>query len=228
VSAITNLAQTTAQLALQLLVIKAQRGMTASDGSNFSIAAMATIEEVHSDEMEITEHPVEQGSVIADHAFARPSEVILTLGWSNSPNETGLSNQILGAAANSNPAIQAVVAAAKAYQGYVNFSNGDSTIDDAYTQLLYAYQNRILFDVQTGRRLYLNMLIKSIGLTTNQQTENSMLVRVTCRQILMAKTQTVTVPDSSLMANPESNGATVNRGTVNAKTASNINTNALP
>ena len=44
--------------------------------------ADAVVEEQHSDELIITEHPVEQGSVIADHAYKLPSRVVLTYVWS--------------------------------------------------------------------------------------------------------------------------------------------------
>jgi hypothetical protein len=44
--------------------------------------AQVVIEEVERDELTITEHPVEQGAPIADHAFKRPSEVTIRAGWS--------------------------------------------------------------------------------------------------------------------------------------------------
>jgi hypothetical protein len=70
--------------------------------------------------------------------------------------------------------------------------------------------------IYTGKRVYRNMLIKSLATTTDAKTENSLIIRIGCKQILMAQTQTVTVPDSSNMTNPQQNGATVNMGTVSA------------
>ena len=46
------------------------------------IVAEVTIEEAAEDELQITEHPVEQGAPIADHAFKRPSTVTIRAGWS--------------------------------------------------------------------------------------------------------------------------------------------------
>jgi hypothetical protein len=43
-----------------------------------------TISERHRDEMMITQHPIEIGSVIADHAFKKPIKAVLTVGFSNS------------------------------------------------------------------------------------------------------------------------------------------------
>ncbi|PWT77518.1 MAG: hypothetical protein C5B60_02475 [Chloroflexi bacterium] len=46
--------------------------------------AECTVSEDHDDELTITEHPVEHGAAIADHAFKRPSEVRCRIGWTAS------------------------------------------------------------------------------------------------------------------------------------------------
>src|SRR6185437_13624466 len=46
--------------------------------------ANVTVEEQHLDELSITDHPVEQGSVISDHAYKRPASVTIRAMWSNS------------------------------------------------------------------------------------------------------------------------------------------------
>lgn len=43
-----------------------------------------TIEEVSRDTTFITQHPVERGASISDHAFMMPVELEMTLGWSDS------------------------------------------------------------------------------------------------------------------------------------------------
>lgn len=48
-----------------------------------------TIEEAHSDELAITEHPVEQGAAIADHAYRRPASLVFRIGFSNSSRQAG-------------------------------------------------------------------------------------------------------------------------------------------
>lgn len=42
------------------------------------------VREVGRDELVITDHPVETGAAISDHAFIRPVEVEMVLGWSDS------------------------------------------------------------------------------------------------------------------------------------------------
>ena len=48
------------------------------------IIADVTIEETHTDRSEITQHPVEQGAAITDHAYDQPQRVTIVAGWSNS------------------------------------------------------------------------------------------------------------------------------------------------
>jgi len=43
-----------------------------------------TLSEVHRDDMVVTDHPVEKGAPISDHAFKRPVSVELRYAWSNS------------------------------------------------------------------------------------------------------------------------------------------------
>lgn len=64
------------------------------------IIAQVTIEESATDDLVITEHPVEQGAPIADHAFKRPSNVTIRAGWSVSGSydlsaETGVYGLLL-------------------------------------------------------------------------------------------------------------------------------------
>ncbi|MGX9980716.1 phage baseplate protein [Methylobacterium fujisawaense] len=48
------------------------------------IYADVTVEEVHRDEVIITQHPIEGGGVITDHAYKRPAELEIRCGFSNS------------------------------------------------------------------------------------------------------------------------------------------------
>lgn len=49
-----------------------------------TILADVTVEENHRDEVIITQHPVEGGGVITDHAYKRPAELEIRCGFSNS------------------------------------------------------------------------------------------------------------------------------------------------
>ncbi|VVD29155.1 conserved protein of unknown function [Paraburkholderia dioscoreae] len=43
-----------------------------------------SVEEAHHDELTITDHPVEQGASVSDHAYKNPADVTCRYGWSNS------------------------------------------------------------------------------------------------------------------------------------------------
>ncbi|WP_024904459.1 phage baseplate protein [Robbsia andropogonis] len=221
--------------ALQLVSIKTKRGLYASDGS-FSMVAHATIEEVHEDELEVTDKPVETGSVISDHAYARPSGLQLTLGWSNSPTAAGAlaaAQQAAGLAGAVSGTALAVVAGVQLVTGAAStlsaLSGGVTIVNQQYANLLSLYKARTLFTIYTGRRVYSNMIIKSLTLTTDEKTENSMLIRVGCREILMAQTQTVSVgSDASVMSSPEKTQAVQDSGVVTPVPTTTINVTALP
>lgn len=74
-----------------LFVVKrgffASAARAAPDALTEPLIATLTEEEQHHDELMITEHPVEQGAPITDHAFKQAAQVQLRLGWSASDPE---------------------------------------------------------------------------------------------------------------------------------------------
>ena len=103
----TTVALQTAQLAAQVLIkpkyTSAIQNITDSNNAQLitidpftkkigpkTIIADATVEERHMDRLEITNHPVETGAAITDHAFYHPPELTLVLGWSNSAKPSKL------------------------------------------------------------------------------------------------------------------------------------------
>ena len=50
--------------------------------------ATITLEELAEDELEITQHPVQQGAAITDHAFKKPATVNITVQWGENLAET--------------------------------------------------------------------------------------------------------------------------------------------
>lgn len=146
--------------------------------------AMMTVEEAHVDELEITDHPVEYGARVSDHAFLRPSEVTVVCGWSNSAQAMGGGGGILGLAGG---VVQGLV---KTVSGIKNILGGNtqSEVRAVYQNMLQLQASRVPFEVWTGKRVYANMLIKSLRVTTNGDTENALVVTCVCRQVLIART----------------------------------------
>jgi hypothetical protein len=57
--------------------------------------ADVTVEEIHADALQVTDNPVEQGAVVSDHAFLKPSRLVIKAGWSNSsPQAAGDPNYV--------------------------------------------------------------------------------------------------------------------------------------
>jgi hypothetical protein len=101
--------------------------------------------------------------------------------------------------------------------GYSNSSvqaNGDPNyVQDIYAQFLALQASRQPFDVITGKRPYTNMLITMLHTVTDEATENALLLTVRMKEVILVDTQTVSVPSTANMTNPQSNGATQSTGT---------------
>lgn len=165
--------------------------------------AQVTIEERHADEMVITDHPVESGAVISDHAYMLPSSVLIRAGWSESPSVDG--------------GIGSLTAdVGLGLSGLTSMTSGEGvgSVREVYENMLVLQSSRIPFEIQTGKRLYQNMLIRRLETTTDKENENSIIMTIDCREVLIVKTQVVSVgapPEDQ--ENAESTQATSEKGT---------------
>jgi hypothetical protein len=121
-----------------------------------------TVEERHSDRLEVTRQPVEIGAEISDHAFMEPFEVSVRYGWSDS---TPLA--------------------------------GEGHILAIYAQLQSLQASRQPFDLVTGKRAYQSMMLTEMEVTTDQHTENVLMVEARCQQIIIVSTAEVQVPPAN-------------------------------
>ncbi|GAB7197665.1 phage baseplate protein [Dickeya oryzae] len=151
------------------------------------------IAEKHSDTLEITEHPVEKptssgAGFVADHAYRRPSEVVMEVGFAGGGSLLDLVNtSAIGISAGLSP-------------------------KEVYQQLLDLQRERIPFDVVTGKRQYTNMLIRSLEVTTDRASENVLMAVLTLREVIISSTQTVQVTDKQDMKLGADTSATQNAG----------------
>lgn len=135
------------------------------------------IEELHTDDLAVTDHPVETGAAISDHAFKLPARVEIRCGWSNSNAEA---------------------------EGYVQQINA---------ALISLQAKREPFTVYTGKRVYQNMLAGRVGVETNAEAENALLVSIGLREVIITQTQTTGAAQSA-QAMPEKTGSISETGTV--------------
>jgi hypothetical protein len=68
--------------------------ITTSSRSFSTLIPDVVLREVNKDELIVTDHPVERGAAISDHAFMRPLEVDMQMGWSDSTGGVGYCQEI--------------------------------------------------------------------------------------------------------------------------------------
>lgn len=148
-----------------------------------------TIEEHHVDTLTITDHSVEQGAAITDHAFKNPAEITMRVAWSNSKS---IANSII---------------TGSLFKGQIANAN------DLYRQLLELQESRKVFDLVTGKRTYTSMLIKQLAVTTDHDSENSLIVTALMRQIIIVQTDAVELKPAEQHSDPQDTSSILNAGT---------------
>lgn len=211
---ISGLVFPAASIGLGSLLIRPRRGFfppPSEVGPPDVLRPQVTLEERHTDELEITEHPVEQGAAISDHAYKRPAEVVITCAWSNSPPApSGIFTQAVGlGAALGGPVVGAIGAIPATLGGLraaqsVFKGNDSNQVKQIYDRLLKLQQSRIPFDVLTAKRSYTNMLFKTLTVTTDPENENNLMLVAVCRQVIIVRTQVISFnSDPETQADPE-------------------------
>ncbi|MDE9483692.1 hypothetical protein KKJ30_18555 [Xenorhabdus bovienii] len=162
------------------------------------IVPSVVISEKHMDSTEITEHPVQRGATISDHAYDKPSEVTMEIGFA------GGGSLIDGFDTSK----------IKLFDLDTGATLGKSP-KEVYEQLLKLKASKEPFDVTTGKRQYKNMLIRAIEVTTDKTSENVLMVTLTLREVIIVETQTapVTAPPER-MKYPLDTAPAVDRGRV--------------
>ncbi|QCT20843.1 hypothetical protein FEM41_14905 [Jejubacter calystegiae] len=158
------------------------------------------VSEKHADTLEITEHPVETGAAVSDHAYKRPAEVTMEVGFSGGGSLLDFVNTAA-----------------------IGLSVGLSP-KETYQQLLELQESRVPFDVVTGKRLYSNMLMRALEVTTDRTSENVLMATLTLREVIITSTQSVQVADKQNMAQGVNTSAVQNSGT---KTTTPVNQSLL-
>ncbi|EPD8657571.1 phage baseplate protein [Yersinia enterocolitica] len=147
------------------------------------------ISEKHQDALEITEHPVEVGAAVNDHAYKRAAEVTMEVGFAGG-------GSLLDFVDTST----------------IGLSLGKSP-EEVYQELRELQESRQPFDVITGKRKYSNMLIRGIEVTTDKTSENVLMCVLTLREVIMSQTESIKVAGKENMQEGVSTSAMQNTGT---------------
>jgi len=127
----------------------------------------AVFEETHEADMEVTDNPVETGVVVSDHAFMKPLRVMLSAGVSDTPLAVVTDDPFASDAGRSRRAFE----------------------------LLTELQKRAEpFDLQTGLKLYENMVCTSIRTSQDKDSSGALLFTAELREVIIVYTQVVTYP----------------------------------
>lgn len=133
--------------------------LSASDGGNSTYYFFdAVFRTEHTSELRITEHPVQTGANISDHAYQIPYRLVMQIGMSDTMDS---------------------------YQaGAWSDTSGKSVA--AYQALIGLQQSRALLSITTRLTNYSNMLIESIRSDDTAETQYGLKAIVTFRQVLFA------------------------------------------
>ncbi|WON76306.1 phage baseplate protein [Serratia sp. UGAL515B_01] len=164
-----------------------------------AIVPSIVISEKHSDSTVITEHPVGFGAAINDHAYNRPADLVMELGF-----------------AGAGSLVDFLDTSEYEIAGH-EISIGTSP-KEIYQQLLDLQNSFEYFSVTTGKRKYKNMLIRSLDVTTDEATENVLMITITMQQINITNTQTITATPMENMAQGQNTAGTTNTGVKNPLT----------
>lgn len=86
-----------------------------------------------------------------------------------------------------------------------------TSLSKVYQKLLDLQSSFVPFDVITPKRIYHNMLINTLGQTTDKKTENCLSISITFEEVIIVKTSTTTVPRAK-QKNAGATGATQSAG----------------
>lgn len=132
----------------------------------------------HTSNLKVTDHPVESGSTISDHAYVEPVEIIMEIGMSD--------------------------VAGSLVPG--QFDDSWSRSVSAFKLLQQLQIDRELLFVHTRLRTYNNMIITSISAPDEAKTLFGLRVSVTLREVLITGTQVVPVSSAPQVTDSTNNG----------------------
>ena len=145
-----------------------------------------TIDEHHSDGMEITSHPVSDNTPISDHAFMQPARVTMRCGWTNANPMAGIVESVAGVATS---VLSGNFVMPSLSNGMGSISNPfnsatETRARDVYNRLLALQKQREPFALSTGKRRYPSMLITEISVTTDRHSEYALMCEVHMQEVV--------------------------------------------
>lgn len=174
---------------IEALVLGVKRQVTSLETGD-AIIPDVVVSEMHEDEVVVTEHPVDFGANIADHAYVKPATVVCTFGWSDS---SMLINSVLSG----------------------SILRGVAQISDVYEAFLTLMRKRVPLSLSTGKRSYDCVIITKVREVTNVDTEAALKLEVHFREVIRTFAQVVSL---SQVKNPAKYSGVNKRGNIGYNT----------
>lgn len=147
-----------------------------------------TKSESHSARLVVTKNPVETGASIADHAYMDPLtltiEAEVSDTWLHARDESGVlrADPVWGSQLGPD---------ALALFGSTGQTNRSAT---AWLVLNNLMQSAEPFDVQTGLKLYTDMMLTELSADQDKSSAGKLAFRATLEQVIRVSTKTITYP----------------------------------
>lgn len=159
-----------------------------------SVELDVVITESHVGAVSVTEHPVEQGANISDHAQEKPDMLTMTAIVSNTPisrtKQTRIIDTGLGQFVSNVPADQV--------QGVAGYAEA------AYARLRELKSARNLITVVTNLRVYTSMIIENLTVPRDSNTGDALSFSVQLKQVIVVRNKvTRTVASKDPKAQPK-------------------------
>lgn len=145
----------------------------------------AVFEETHEAELEVTDNPVETGVVVSDHAYMKPLRVSLSAGVTDTPLAVSTNDPYASDAGRSRRAFELLTELQKKSEP---------------------------FDLQTGLKLYRNMVCTSIRTSQDKDSSGALLFTSELREVIIVYTQVIKYPPRKSGATKRQAGAKKDKG----------------
>lgn len=154
----------------------------------------ATVSETHTNEVEITSYPVEEGADRNDHIRKLPQSLQIEGVISDTPIvflSSFFATTPVGTNVGVGPLSKFVPGTKKS----------NTRVDDAYKALLKIQDEGQLVDVSTTLDQYDNMVLKTISVTRDASKGKILSCNLTLQKLLVSKSASIDLPDPEKVAN---------------------------
>lgn len=131
----------------------------------------------HSDEVDATEHPVERGSNVTDHARPKPAQLTLDCVVSDTPLSRAQARR------------EVLLPDGSSFTSESEVEEQAGRADEAYQKLLAIKDAGTLVTVNTRRRTYENMLIVKLGVPEDAGTGHALKFTIDLRELRIVQSK---------------------------------------